>query len=183
MAERVDIHKAIVEGDLAQVQALLEAGVNIEQQDYTYQKPLALAVELHHLEIIRTLIDAGATLFPGLLDIISNDEFCDSESLAVLIELGIDINARLEDGETILMQAAQKGKLDIVKMLINAGADPNIVSRKSNFALLAAGYARHQDVFEYLIPVTSQKLQAIAADELPNCLSKLIFNYDRSQRD
>ncbi len=177
--ERVGIHKAVAEGNLAQVQALIKAGANINQQEnYTYETPLNLAVQLHHVEIMRALLDAGATITPSLLDIISEEEFCYPESLAVLIESGIDINTRLEDGETVLMRAAQQGDLDIVKMLINAHADPNIVSRKANFALLAAGHARNQELFEYLIPLTSPKLRAYAADQLPTWLAKLISKYD-----
>ncbi|HAZ45730.1 MAG TPA: hypothetical protein DDW76_36540 [Cyanobacteria bacterium UBA11369] len=176
----MEIHQAILEGDLKRVHALIEAGANLNEQDSKYyaHTPLSLAVSLNNLEIVQVLLEAGANLFPGLLTIIAENDFSNPEILAALIEAGIDVNAKLEDGTTILMEAAASDNLEVVKMLIHAQADPNIVSRKANFALLAAGHARNQELFEYLIPLTSPKLRAVAAEQLPTWLAKLISKYD-----
>lgn len=45
-----------------------------------------------------------------------------------LIAAGVNVNARLDEGKTPLVQAAYAGNVAMVKMLIHAGADVNYVS-------------------------------------------------------
>ena len=53
------------------------------------------------------------------------------EAARVLIESGrVDIDAVNLDGNTALHTAAFKGEADLVKMLLDAGAEPNIADLK-----------------------------------------------------
>ena len=69
-----------------------------------------------------------------------------------LISQGMDLNQRAENGMNPLLQAALQGNADIVKALLEAGADIKIV----DFAMKStpghkAGYMGHPDVMKLLI--------------------------------
>ena len=170
----VKIHEAILNANVEEVRRLIKNSTNLEQQDCNYKTPLSLATSLGKIEIVQALLAAGAVPTNGLVSIIIDNEFDTPEILQAFIKAGIDVNASLEDGETILMNAAQQGSFSIVKILLQVNANPNIVSRKSNFALLKAANARHQEIFEYLVPLTSFDLRVRASQQLPAQLARLL---------
>ena len=53
------------------------------------------------------------------------------------------------------MIAGIGGNLEIVKLLVEAGADVNATDENGNVALNKTAYYGHQDVFDYLLPMTS----------------------------
>ena len=62
-----------------------------------------------------------------------------------------DINARNEHGMTALMRAAYHGRVEMVRMLLEHGADPN-VTRNDNFtALSLAAFFGHAEIVEVLM--------------------------------
>ncbi len=62
-----------------------------------------------------------------------------------------DINARNEHGMTALMRAAYHGRLQMVRVLLEHGADPN-VSRNDNFtALSRAAFFGHAEIVDILM--------------------------------
>jgi ankyrin repeat protein len=80
---------------------------------------------------------------------LSSDAFIDAiemnnlQKLKEMVNSGFDINIRLdEDGGTALMLAAMWGKLDIVKYLVEVGADVNATA-VSDFALSCAAIEGH----------------------------------------
>lgn len=99
------------------------------------------------------------------------------EEVQALIPLQKDINVR-DSSElywTPLMYAVFEESLDMVKLLIEAGADVNIRgSDPDEFPLNISAYlcknafshshefARNKKIFDYLAPLTSPELQAIA---------------------
>jgi len=56
-----------------------------------------------------------------------------------------------EDGYTALMSASGTGYTDIVKMLLEAGADPNIISESGTTALMDASYMDNTDIVKMLL--------------------------------
>src|SRR5262245_44211596 len=54
------------------------------------------------------------------------------------IERGVDVNCRTESGGTALMYAGSEGRLEAVKLLLDAGADPSILD---NGGLTVFGWA------------------------------------------
>lgn len=52
--------------------------------------------------------------------------------------------------------AVDSGNLEIVKLLVEAGADVNMGIEWDDFALLLAYENGHEDIFEYLYPLTSE---------------------------
>ena len=62
-----------------------------------------------------------------------------------------DINARNEHGMTALMRAAYHGRVQMVRVLLEHGADPN-VSRNDNFtALSLAAFFGHAEIVDILM--------------------------------
>lgn len=65
-----------------------------------------------------------------------------------LIELGIDIHAANSDGTTALHLACNDGATEIVRLLLNAGADPNVMDSDKFFPLLLSS---EKDITKMLI--------------------------------
>lgn len=164
----IEFYKAIRNGNLKQVQKFIQAGVDLEQRGYQRCTPLELAVVFGHLEIVRSLLKAGASIFNDATSLLeSTKQEGKTDILLALISAGIDVNQQLkEDEERVLMYVAGKGNIRAVKALVEAGADVNAVSRIGDFALLNAAWGGHQEVFDYLAPLTSPKLRQEAEEIL-----------------
>ncbi|MBE9117549.1 ankyrin repeat domain-containing protein [Lusitaniella coriacea LEGE 07157] len=97
----------------------------------------------------------------------------DIELIKNLINKGANVNAvNRETGETSLMLAAYTGNLQLVKILLEAGALANAVNRETGeTALVFAAQRGHKDIFEYLLPLTTDLQQKQYAEaELPRGL-------------
>jgi ankyrin repeat protein len=75
-----------------------------------------------------------------------------------LFQFGVDVNAQDEHWGTALHLAVQTGQLDLIKMLLGKGADPNVKNHKGftplELALLQWG---NDEVIELLAPLTNLK--------------------------
>ncbi len=80
----------------------------------------------------------------------------DSAETERMLQAGADVNARDEEGATLLMLAAYAGNLSLVKALIAAGADVNLQDERGWSAISRAVYNAEQnrgfvDVVQMLI--------------------------------
>jgi ankyrin repeat protein len=100
------------------------------------------------------------------------DNFIDSEKLfdaiedrnpkkvQELINSGCDVNRSYSEDEiTPLMYTAFVGDLAIAKLLVEAGADVNAVSRDGDSALLSSIFGNHKEIFQYLEPLTNIQIR------------------------
>ena len=72
-------------------------------------------------------------------------------ALYVLVTRGADVNATVaESGNTALMLAANRGRLEAVRMLLQAGADPNLKAKDGWTALQAAEMIGDDEIVELL---------------------------------
>ena len=70
----------------------------------------------------------------------------------VLLDGGADPRARLGTGESVLMTAARTGNVEIVRLLLAAGADPNVAEAyRGQTALMWAVAERHYEVVRTLL--------------------------------
>ena len=80
----------------------------------------------------------------------SNKELS-KEIIELLIAKGADVNAKRDDGETPLHQAASKGRKEIIELLITNGADVSAKSDDGWTPLHQAAYEGHKEIAELLI--------------------------------
>jgi ankyrin repeat protein len=62
-----------------------------------------------------------------------------------------DLDQRGENGDTALMRATQTGDLEVVQVLIQAGAELNIKNNDGNNALWFACFRDRADIIEQLV--------------------------------
>ncbi|WP_138433973.1 ankyrin repeat domain-containing protein [Winogradskyella algicola] len=94
----IDIHGAVVTGNLKAVKQHIDAGTDINQKEaMSASTPLMSAVTFNKPRIAKALIDANANL-----------------------------SVKNNDGSTALHNAAFFGRIEMVKMLLDAGADKSV---------------------------------------------------------
>uniref|UniRef100_A0A8C9LBZ3 M-phase phosphoprotein 8 n=1 Tax=Pavo cristatus TaxID=9049 RepID=A0A8C9LBZ3_PAVCR len=71
-------------------------------------------------------------------------------TVAILLEAGAYVNMQQSSGETALMKACKRGNSDIVRLMIESGADCNILSKHQNSALHFAKQCNNVLVYEQL---------------------------------
>ena len=77
----------------------------------------------------------------------------DLMAITAFLDAGINPNARdaSDEGRTALISAAARGDLEVVKLLIQRGADPNVTDNNGYTALLHALEARYDQVEQVLL--------------------------------
>ncbi len=105
-----DLHLAAYDGDLEWVQDCLTHGLDKEARDKHGNTPLHWATAMS----------------------MANGER--EEVATTLIAAGCDVNARRSGGETILMNAVAAGNRDVIRQLLQAGADASLTNDKGETA-------------------------------------------------
>ena len=114
-------------GNIEMMQLFMERGANPRRANRNGEQPLQLAAWNNHLEAVKWLLDHGAALnregnYWGALHYAV---FNGHQELAhFLIGRGAEVNARSPNGSTPLMMAAREGREDLIKVLLESGADP-----------------------------------------------------------
>ena len=103
---RNDLHYAANEGDLEKVRSLIDGGLDINAVDDDGFTALHFAVQGNQKEIVRTLLDYGATV--DVKDCYGNTPLMRAMSSCY---------------EAMAMDKPEPGA--IIRMLLQAGADPN----------------------------------------------------------
>ncbi|MGB0560201.1 MAG: ankyrin repeat domain-containing protein [Spirulinaceae cyanobacterium] len=113
----------------------------------------------------------------SLLGLIS--ESGDIETVRFMLQQGADVNLPTDnpDVTTPLMDAVRGGSLSIVELLVKEGADINEIRDGGNSALLIAIDAGHQDIFDYLAPLTNQDIKDEILDEID--IEEVSLNLDK----
>lgn len=106
---------------------LISKGANLEKVSI-YGKPLNWAVGSRHYEAVKVLLDHGAdangdSTGSSLAPLILAVDYKDMEIYNILLEKGANPNIKDPNGFSVLHVAAEKGDLDIVKDLVQRGAD------------------------------------------------------------
>lgn len=153
---------AVKKGDLATVKSMVEAGQDIEVKDEASlgQTALGWAAFIGYEDMVRYLVDQKADLFAtdradvknALKSAVLGKNVKVVEYLYSLLKDQVDLNEQEADGETMLIVAASNDRLDIVKFLLDNGADISVISEpKQHNALTFACHGGYQEVADYLI--------------------------------
>lgn len=120
----------------------------------------------------------GFHLTPLLLSVITEDfQICD-----ILIKNGADVNSRdkiidpndltyVEDGVYAIHHACSKGNLEIVKLLIENGANPNQETSLGQTPFLYSVQTNNLDLIKYLTPRTNDINKTISTGYNAICLA------------
>ena len=150
-----DFQEAIQSGNLSIVLEKINGGVDVNKPNWMWGvTPLELAVEEGSLEIVRVLLGAGAD--PNLGITASPLELSASRGYTKIFQELIKAGAVIEKQDSqVLKEAARKGNLEIVKILVEAGVNPNRYSANMTLPLFEAMINFHQETYQYLSHFTS----------------------------
>ncbi|WVZ91131.1 hypothetical protein U9M48_037341 [Paspalum notatum var. saurae] len=142
--------------EAAAVQGCWRLGVDLLSSRGT---PLHMAACTAHDEVVKVLLEHGADPNKCFNNILPLMVACSAKSLKcmkLLVQAGADVNYICPSGPSILTAAADQGLTDIVKFLLDAGADPNIADKDGTFPIMKAAAKEHRELVEILFPLTRQ---------------------------
>lgn len=121
------------DGDVVEMQKLIDDGIDVDGWDVEDCGPLYFACQRGHVDATRALIQAGADVNRrsgfsrfGATPVIIAAECGHIDVLKLLIEHGADVNLpRSKDGASALLMAVVCGREIIVEELLGAGAEVN----------------------------------------------------------
>jgi hypothetical protein len=153
--------KAAIQGDLAEIKALLEAGADINSRDALGRTPLHMAAFYGRLKTTELLIASGADInvkdrvemTPLHAAVLSGGR----QEVELLLLKKAQINAKSDAGQTPLHLAAATGQPKLSKFLIERGADPQSKDVDGKTPLFYAERNKH--------PQTTALLQQYRAKE------------------
>ncbi|XP_059839575.1 CARD- and ANK-domain containing inflammasome adapter protein [Hypanus sabinus] len=174
------LHMAALRDESKIAEILLKCGAAADIKDEKNRTPLIHAVSLGHLSTVKVLLEAGAKVDVDMIDgaLNSNNQSLiklileyatgispnvlvnalfkavqknQHRAVGVLIERGIDINAKNEMQYTPLLLAAELGHTESVKVLITKGAHLNERTPNMNSALHLAAETGSLSVAKLLI--------------------------------
>ncbi|MCJ7798365.1 MAG: ankyrin repeat domain-containing protein [Polaromonas sp.] len=176
------LHAAAHRGDVARIDALAAAKVDLNARDAHGRTPLHVATFARQRQAIRALVRAGATL-----DLLDSDRYDgvtiasvadDEETLRLLLSLGASaqqVTSRY-DG-TALIAAAHLGHDGVVRQLIAAHAPLDHVNNLHWTAVIEAivlgdGGLRHQHTLQALIDAGANLLLTDRQGHTPLALAR-----------
>jgi ankyrin repeat protein len=148
---------AVEKSDLESVKQLFsEEMINPKQLIWpdSEEVPLGIAAETGSIEMVKLLLELGfdPTLLCPLVCAVRKQH---KRIIVVLLEAGANVNELYFEKLTPLMYAAALGNLEIVKLLVEAGAAIEMKDDDNQTALDKATSNQHDDVVAYLIGLQS----------------------------
>jgi putative CocE/NonD family hydrolase len=176
------LHQAVTEGGIEKVKLLISQGININLQDAEGNTPLSCAIRAGKTEVSQSLIVAGADVNAGLTpplyfavdvndismaqNLISHGANVNPtrfwtplqqapysssvEMIALLIDKGADMNV---GPWTVWQGAIEKGRMDIMELLLQKGLNINAEEEKNGMSVLGFALLVEADdkVIDYLL--------------------------------
>ena len=149
------LRQAALDGVQAQVSTLLEAGTKVDAPDAEGHTALMFAAFNGHSDIVLLLLDRGAVLdrrdLMGRTALLYASTGPFPETVKILLDKGAKPNVVDSDEHfSPLMHAAAEGNLEVVKVLVEYGADLSLEDVDGDDAESFARQAGHQQVADYL---------------------------------
>ncbi|XP_024154019.1 histone-lysine N-methyltransferase EHMT2 isoform X2 [Oryzias melastigma] len=153
---RSALHAAAQRGLLEICYMLIQAGANVDAKDKEMRTPLLEAVINNHVEVARYLVQSGACVYhvedDGYTGLHHAAKMGNLEIVNMLLETGqVDVNAQDNGGWTPIIWAAEHKHVEVIKALLNRGADVSITDKELNVCLHWAAYAGSVDIAEMVL--------------------------------
>ena len=150
------LHYASRSGQVANVAALVRAGAALCVVDSKWYTCLFVAVHNGHTDAVRYLaglpeVDVNHRGIRGLTALHYALEKQHSDVTQVLIDAGADVDAKLNDGRSLLALSSSAGILEDVKTLVEAGARVQDTDNEGYTCLLLAAHNGHTETVRYLV--------------------------------
>ena len=127
------------------LQKIIDHGADVNAANVMNQSAFMLAAKKGNLDAVNVLLNSGADL--NIADVEGNTCLhhavtgeCSKKTLQALVDKGANANARNVKNQTALIFGSCKGSEDAINVLLNAGADANIVGDNGHTCLLAAAF-------------------------------------------
>lgn len=149
------VRRAAIEHNNTQiVDYLLNSGVSAKAEDETSESPLLLAVRLGFVEVAQRLLAHGANPERGSQSTSAWMQALqdgNAQMVRMMLEQGPETLKQQKKLNTSLLLAAQQGSCDVVRVLVEFGADINVESgRKKITPLIAAAAAGRTEAVRLL---------------------------------
>lgn len=153
---RSALHAAAARGLLEVCYMLVQAGAKLDAQDKTTRTPLFEAIVNNHVEVARYLVQSGACVYhieeDGYTCLHHAAKQGSLDLVTLLLETGqVDINAQDSGGWTPLIWAAEHKHLEVIRALLNRGADVTIKDKEMNVCLHWASFAGSAEIAELVL--------------------------------
>ena len=102
----------------------------------------------------------------------------DIEAVQSAINSGFDLNMPIEDNYRLVMLAASCGKIEIVKLLVEAGANLDAYDNGETALTYAAGNC-HREIYDYLYSVASDEIRRHANKYARNKMHYALIKRER----
>lgn len=168
------LQRAVQEGRLATVKALIASGANVNAANRYGSTPLAVAAAGGNAEITAALLKAGADVRASVPEmgnvLMAASRTGNPEVIKLLLAAGADVNStEKRSGQTPLMWAASEGHLEAVKALLTGGAKVRAEAQDKRTALFFSVRRGDLDVVKALIDAGADVNARTAPEKMPNC--------------
>jgi ankyrin repeat protein len=149
------LHYASYEGNLPLVKLLIKHGADIHAMSESGRSPFTVAIMGGGFSVIEFLLEQGAEF------IISSDiDPLFTASLNGYVEIldlcfnrkKINLNSKTyESGQTLLHISSSRGHVEVVKFLLNKGANPNLIDDNGQTPLHLSAFKGNLEAVKYLL--------------------------------
>ena len=150
------LHYACKTGNIEIVQALVEAGAELNGKNFYNDTPLSIAAIHGHLDIVKYLVEKGANIHG--VDKQQRSPFIRAcmngqvHIVAYLLKMGVNPNFCDSSENTGLHYACAYGWLNVVKLLIEHGnADANRLNEWKSSPTIIAMLKGHLGIVDYML--------------------------------
>jgi ankyrin repeat protein len=156
-----DLLRGAAKGDDVIVRACLELGVDLDALDDDRRTALALAAQAGSVEVIRMLLEAGATIAPeGVSPLVQAVRHRNEEAVRLLLESGASVRG---ENSPLLVEAIEMGEVGIAQALLDHGADPNSKRGSSVSPMMVATLKCDESAVAMLLEAGADPNQATPA--------------------
>ena len=148
---------SIREGEIKEVELLLDKGVDVHADDRVGWPPMVRAADYGQLAIVQTLLARGADPLRGTAGNRLPLHFAAEGGYVAIVSLllrqpSVDPNLKDYTGQTALFKAANGGYFEVVELLLQQkSVEPDAVSNDGFTPLLQAIFEKHHKVVQLLL--------------------------------